>query len=98
MSQEKVAVVIPSRYASTRFPAKPLALLCGKPLVQHVYEKAAASKADLVLVATDHEAIRGAVESFGGRAIPPEPTGSRKRSGWSANRSTSSSMCRGMSR
>ena len=69
MSQEKVAVVIPSRYASTRFPAKPLALLCGKPLVQHVYEKAAASKADLVLVATDHEAIRGAVESFGGRAV-----------------------------
>ena len=45
MSQEKVAVVIPSRYASTRFPAKPLALLCGKPLVQHVYEKAAASDA-----------------------------------------------------
>ena len=69
MSQEKVAVVIPSRYASTRFPAKPLALLCGKPLVQHVYEKAAASKADLVLVATDHEAIRGAVESFGGRVV-----------------------------
>ena len=69
MSQAKVAVVIPSRYASTRFPAKPLALLCGKPLVQHVYEKAAASKADLVLVATDHEAIRDTVESFGGRAV-----------------------------
>ena len=69
MSQEKVAVVIPSRYASTRFPAKPLALLCGKRWCSMFTRRRPASKADLVLVATDHEAIRGAVESFGGRAV-----------------------------
>ncbi|MDR0931546.1 MAG: 3-deoxy-manno-octulosonate cytidylyltransferase [Victivallales bacterium] len=69
MSQDRVAVVIPSRYASTRFPAKPLALLCGKIMVQHVYEKAVASKADVVLVATDHPAIFDAVNKFGGRAV-----------------------------
>ena len=68
-SKETVAVIIPSRYASTRFPAKALAPLCGRPMVQHVVEKATASQADLVLVATDHELIRDAVESFGGRAV-----------------------------
>ena len=40
MSETKVAVVIPARYASSRFPGKPLALLCGRPMIQHVYEKA----------------------------------------------------------
>lgn len=69
MSQDRVAVVIPSRYASTRFPAKPLAMLCGKPMVQHVYEKAAASSADLTVVATDHQAIFNTVVGFGGRAV-----------------------------
>ena len=69
MSQDRVAVVIPSRYASTRFPAKPLAMLCGKPMVQHVYEKAAASSADLTVVATDHQAIYNTVTGFGGRAV-----------------------------
>ena len=64
-----VVIAIPARYASTRFPAKPLARLCGKPMIQHVYEKAAASKADLVLVATDHEEIARCVESFGGNAV-----------------------------
>ena len=52
MSETKVAVVIPARYASSRFPGKPLALLCGRPMIQHVYEKASASRADLVLVET----------------------------------------------
>ena len=66
---EKVAVVIPSRYASSRFPGKPLALLCGRPMVQHVYEKAAASSADMVLVATDDDRIYNAVEAFGGKAV-----------------------------
>lgn len=61
MSETKVAVVIPARYASSRFPGKPLALLCGRPMIQHVYEKASASRADLVLVATDHEGIAEAV-------------------------------------
>ncbi len=69
MKKDHVAVVIPARYASTRFPAKALALLCGKPMIRHVYEKAAASKAGMVLVATDHEQIARVVEEFGGRAV-----------------------------
>ncbi len=69
MSQNRVAVVIPSRYASTRFPGKPLAMLCGKPMVRHVYEKAAASSADLVVVATDDRRIYDAVTGFGGKAV-----------------------------
>ncbi len=64
-----VAVVIPSRYASSRFPGKPLALLAGRPMVRHVYEKAAASTADFVLVATDDDRIFQAVTAFGGRAV-----------------------------
>lgn len=66
---DKVIVAIPARYGSTRFPGKPLASLAGKPMIQHVYEKAAASSADLVVVATDDLRIRSAVESFGGRAV-----------------------------
>ena len=62
----KSAVVIPARYASSRFPGKPLAMLCGKPMIQHVYEKAAASSADVVLVATDDQRIADAVSAFGG--------------------------------
>ena len=69
MSQNRVAVVIPSRYASTRFPGKPLAMLCGKPMIRHVYEKAAASSADLTVVATDDRRIYDAVTAFGGRAV-----------------------------
>ncbi len=69
MNSNRVAVVIPSRYASTRFPGKPLAMLCGKPMVQHVYEKAAASTADVAVVATDHPGIFDAVAGFGGKAV-----------------------------
>ena len=78
MKKDVGAVAIPARYASSRFPGKPLAPLCGKPMIQHVYEKAAASSADIVLVATDDERIRAAVESFGGRAVmtsPAHPSG-----------------------
>jgi 3-deoxy-manno-octulosonate cytidylyltransferase (CMP-KDO synthetase) len=62
--------VIPARYASTRFPGKPLALLAGKPMVQHVWERARQARAltDLV-VATEDERIVRAVEGFGGRAV-----------------------------
>jgi 3-deoxy-manno-octulosonate cytidylyltransferase (CMP-KDO synthetase) len=65
-----VAAVIPARYASTRFPGKPLVRETGKYLIQHVYEQVsrARSVAD-VIVATDDERIRQAVESFGGRAV-----------------------------
>lgn len=60
-----VAVVIPARYASSRFPGKPLAMLAGKPMIQHVCEKAAASCADMVLVATDDQRIFDTVKNAG---------------------------------
>lgn len=65
-----VTVVIPARYGSTRFPGKPLAMLGGKPMIQHVYERAAACPAvSQVIVATDDERIIQRVEQFGGRAM-----------------------------
>ncbi|GKW51386.1 3-deoxy-manno-octulosonate cytidylyltransferase [Pseudoalteromonas sp. NCCP-2140] len=57
-------VVIPARYASTRLPGKPLADICGKPMIQHVYEKAVASGASHVYVATDHQTVFDAVKKF----------------------------------
>ncbi len=64
----KFIAIIPARYASTRFPGKPLADLGGKPVIQHVVEQA--SKAvDLVAVATDDLRIAQAVEAFGGTAV-----------------------------
>jgi 3-deoxy-manno-octulosonate cytidylyltransferase (CMP-KDO synthetase) len=64
----KFTAIIPARYASTRFPGKPLALLGGKPVIQHVCEKAS-RMLDEVYVATDDERIMRCVESFGGRAV-----------------------------
>lgn len=67
MSDKKTAIIIPSRYASTRLHAKPLIEVGGKPIIQWVYEKASAVKqADEVIVATDHEEIYNCVKSFGG--------------------------------
>lgn len=60
--------IIPARYASTRFPGKPLAMLGGKPVIQHVYEKVAAVLEE-AYVATDDERIIKAVEAFGGKAV-----------------------------
>ena len=72
-------VVIPSRYASSRFPGKPLALIAGRPMIQHVYERARRARlVDTVLVATDDERIADAVRAFGGEAVmtsPDHPTG-----------------------
>jgi len=63
-------VVIPARYGSSRFPGKPLVMLGRKPMIQHVFEQAAACRAVTeVLVATDDERIKQAVEGFGGRAV-----------------------------
>ena len=60
--------IIPARYASTRFPGKPLADIAGKTMIERVYIQA--SKAlDDVAVATDDDRIFRAVESFGGRAV-----------------------------
>lgn len=64
----RIAVIIPARYASSRLPGKPLLRATGKYLIQHVYERARAARcAGDVIVATDDERIRAAVESFGGR-------------------------------
>lgn len=60
--------LIPARYASTRFPGKPLALLNGKPVIQHVYEQVA-KVLDAVYVATDDERIYNKVLAFGGKAV-----------------------------
>ena len=69
MSDPKVIVVIPSRYGSTRLPGKALVPLAGKPMVQHVYERASrAQTVHRVIVATDDERILDAVKSFGGEA------------------------------
>jgi 3-deoxy-manno-octulosonate cytidylyltransferase (CMP-KDO synthetase) len=67
MSDPQVVVVIPSRYAATRLPGKPLVNLAGKPMVQRVYEQAKlAQTVHRVLVATDDQRIVDAVQSFGG--------------------------------
>ncbi len=64
----KFLAVIPARYASTRFPGKPLALIGDKPMIQHVYEQA--KKAiENVVVATDDKRIYDAVEAFGGKVL-----------------------------
>jgi 3-deoxy-manno-octulosonate cytidylyltransferase (CMP-KDO synthetase) len=58
-------VVIPARYASTRLPGKPLRLIAGEPMVQHVYRVATRSAADEVWIATDDERIEDAARGFG---------------------------------
>lgn len=64
----KFVGIIPARYASTRFPAKPLAILGGKPVIQRVYEQVA-HVLDEAVVATDDERIYQTVGSFGGKAM-----------------------------
>lgn len=60
--------IIPARYASTRFPGKPLAILGGKPMIQRVYERASLAL-DEVWVATDDTRIADAVKAFGGNVV-----------------------------
>ena len=70
MDKAKVVCIIPARYASTRLPGKPLADIAGKPMIQHVYERASrAALVGAVAVATDDSRIYGAVAAFGGRAV-----------------------------
>ena len=64
----KFIAIIPARYASTRFPGKPLALLGGKTVIQRVYEQAVTVLGE-AYVATDDERIRQAVEAFGGKVV-----------------------------
>ncbi|MDM8537215.1 3-deoxy-manno-octulosonate cytidylyltransferase [Desulfobacterales bacterium HSG17] len=76
---KKIAVIIPARFASTRFDGKPLAHISGKPMIQRVYESAAgAAGITDVLVATDDQRIKTAVDAFGGRAVM---TSDKNRSG-----------------
>ncbi|MEO5915114.1 MAG: 3-deoxy-manno-octulosonate cytidylyltransferase [Luteolibacter sp.] len=71
--------VLPSRWGSTRFPGKPLHLIAGKPLIQHVWERCGqCSMLDEIIVATDDERIRDVVIAFGGKVAmtsPDHPTG-----------------------
>lgn len=71
--------VLPARWSSTRFPGKPLHLIAGKPLIQHVWERCqACSRLDDIIVATDDIRIRDAVIAFGGKVTltsPDHPTG-----------------------
>ncbi len=60
----KFSVVIPARYQSTRLPRKPLLDICGKPMIQHVYEAALKSDAERVIIATDNEEIAQVAEKF----------------------------------
>jgi 3-deoxy-manno-octulosonate cytidylyltransferase (CMP-KDO synthetase) len=75
----EVVALIPARYGSTRFPGKPLALLRGKPMIQHVYEQTCQVQGlDRVLVATDDERIAQAVRAAGGEVVmtrADHPTG-----------------------
>jgi 3-deoxy-manno-octulosonate cytidylyltransferase (CMP-KDO synthetase) len=66
----QVVAIVPARFESTRLPGKPLALIDGKPMVQHVYERACAAPAlDRVMVATDDARIADVVRGFGGDAV-----------------------------
>jgi 3-deoxy-manno-octulosonate cytidylyltransferase (CMP-KDO synthetase) len=71
--------VLPARWGSTRFPGKPLHLIAGKPLIQHVWERCQqCTQLDEIIVATDDERIRDAVIAFGGKVAmtsPDHPTG-----------------------
>ena len=62
-------VVIPSRFASSRLPGKPLLDIAGKPMVQHVWERALESDADEVIIATDHQDIFDTAKAFGAQVI-----------------------------
>src|SRR5690349_16216834 len=79
MSSARTVAVIPARYASTRFPGKPLALIAGTPMIEHVWRRCQEARAfDEVLVATDDARIADTVRSFGGSVAmtsPDCPTG-----------------------
>jgi len=70
----KISIVIPARYNSSRLKGKPLADICGKPMIQHVYEKAMNVEGiHSVIIATDDQRIAEAVEKFGGKYLMTSP-------------------------
>lgn len=66
-------VVIPARYASSRLPGKPLLKIAGKPMIQHVYERAAASGAEQVIIATDDDRVAEIAKSFAAEVCITSP-------------------------
>lgn len=77
--QGQTLIIIPARMASTRLADKPLADICGKPMIQHVWERAVASQVGDVLVACDDERVKNIITSAGGMAVmtkPDHPSGS----------------------
>jgi len=69
-----IAAVIPARYHSSRFPGKPLVDICGKPMVQHVYERAKESTlVGEIMVATEDDRIADVVRKFGGKVVMTSP-------------------------
>jgi len=73
MMANSFSVIIPARYASSRFPGKPLVDIQGKPMVQHVYERAQEAGASQILVATDDQRIADVVQGFGGQICMTSP-------------------------
>ena len=67
-------VVIPARYASTRLPGKPLLLIAGKPMLQHVWERACESGAEAVFIATDDRRVAEAAQAFGATVVVTSPS------------------------
>lgn len=70
---EKVMCVIPARYASSRFPGKVLADILGKPMIQHVYDRAKSAGISEVLIAADDQKVVDAVTGFGGSVVMTSP-------------------------
>ncbi|MFK7830412.1 MAG: 3-deoxy-manno-octulosonate cytidylyltransferase [Congregibacter sp.] len=66
-------VVIPARYSSTRLPGKPLLSIAGKPMIQHVWERAQQSEAERIVIATDDERIEKIASAFGAEVILTSP-------------------------
>jgi 3-deoxy-manno-octulosonate cytidylyltransferase (CMP-KDO synthetase) len=70
LAETSVLAIIPARYHSTRLPAKALADIAGRPMIEHVYRRAArAARVDAIVIATDDERIADAAESFGAVAV-----------------------------
>ncbi|GEA49771.1 3-deoxy-manno-octulosonate cytidylyltransferase [Vibrio inusitatus NBRC 102082] len=67
------SVIIPARYQSTRLPGKPLADICGKPMIEHVYRQAIQAGADQVIIATDDQRVADVAAEFGGTVCMTSP-------------------------
>ena len=74
----RIIAIIPARMGSSRFPGKPLASLCGRPMVEHVYRQTVACPLlDEVLIATCDAEIARAAKGFGARTVMTSPTHAR---------------------